>query len=130
MVKPPWLVGPTCGIDDPSEFRYRAARRDTVRRGRDCGRAPVAEFDVERLACRDRRGAADRWAGRIAHQRKATRQYALIGERGQELVGAVKRGELTLDQPVDGKPAALRQCGNALVIAHDALAGGRGVSAD
>ncbi len=45
--------------------------------------------------------------GIVAHQREAARQHALVGECGEQLVGAIERREAPLDQVRHGTLAAL-----------------------
>ena len=86
----------------------------------------VGELDVEPQSGAHRGRGAQRLAALAAHQRKAPRQHAVIGQRFKELFGAVEAGAATLDQGRDrahGTPrkriGALAGAGNAHAMRLD-----------
>ena len=71
----------------PGGGRWPAGRRgaDIAHALRGGADAAVGELDVEAHAGLHRRGGAQRMPAAVAHQRKAARQHAAIGERRQQL---------------------------------------------
>ena len=102
--------------------RFRGGLRRRPVRIRGGGDASVGKFQIEPRPRSDAGGSAHRVALLVAHQRKAARQHAAIGQRRQQLAAV---GDARL-QPLRGgrerAPRPLGQARRAFAVARDRLA--------
>src|SRR5690606_22521534 len=70
----------------------------------------VTEFESQLVAARNVRGAADEFAGRGCHQRKATVEDRLVGNAAQQASGLFEPATTFAQLDFDGFDAQAQRC--------------------